>query len=82
VRRVYLAALALLLIGTFGLSGQSRDPLAGVFLLPLGLPWVLWFDGFPDLARPWLAVMVRLLNLMILTVLCRRLARGTVGDNH
>lgn len=68
---LYLAALAMLLIGTFGLFGQEQDPLAGVFLMPLGLPWVLWLDGFPEAALPWLAVMAPLLNLAILTVLCR-----------
>lgn len=69
-------ALAVLLIGTFGLFGQERDPLAGVFLIPLGLPWVLWLDGFPEVALPWLAVMAPLLNLAILTVLCRLRAGG------
>jgi hypothetical protein len=64
----------LLLIGTFGLFGQERDPLAGVFLMPLGLPWVLWLDGFPEIALPWLAGMAPLLNLAILIFLCRRLA--------
>ena len=49
---LYLTALALLLIGTFGLFGQERDPSAGVFLMPLGLPWVLWLDGFPEVALP------------------------------
>lgn len=68
---LYLAALALLLIGTFGLFGQDRDPLAGVFLIPLGLPWVLWLDGFPNSARPWLAATVPILNLAILILLCR-----------
>jgi len=32
-------ALALFGIATFGLFGQERDPLGGLFLLPLGLPW-------------------------------------------
>jgi hypothetical protein len=77
---LYLAASALLLIGTFGLFGQDRDPLAGVFLLPLGLPWVLWLDGFPDIARPWLAGLAPLLNLVILGVLCHRLAGGKVTE--
>jgi len=70
---LYLGALALLLIGTFGLFGQDRDPLAGVFLLPLGLPWVLWLDGFPDSAQPWLAAIAPTLNLTILFLLCRLL---------
>ena len=35
----YLAALVLLLIGTFGLFGEERDSLAGVFLMPYwGIP--------------------------------------------
>jgi hypothetical protein len=71
---LYLGALALLLIGTVGLFGQERDPLAGVFLMPLGLPWVFWLHGFPDLARPWLAAMAPLLNLALLTTFCRRFA--------
>jgi hypothetical protein len=72
--------LALLLIGTFGLFGQERDPLAGVFLMPLGLPWVLWLDGFPEVVLPWLAGMAPLLNLAILTFLCRRLAGGNATE--
>ncbi len=77
---LYLAALALLLIGTFGLFGQERDPLAGVFLMPLGLPWVLWLDGFPEVTLPWLAGMAPLINLAILMFLCRRLACGKATE--
>ena len=36
---LYALALLLLAIGTFGWFGQEKDPLSGVFLLPLGLPW-------------------------------------------
>ena len=36
--------MALLLIGIFGWFGQEKDPLSGVFLLPLGLPWNLIAD--------------------------------------
>lgn len=36
---LYAVALALLAIGTFGLFGQPKDPVSGVFLLPLGVPW-------------------------------------------
>lgn len=67
----YLVALALLLIGTFGLFGQEQDPLAGVFLIPLGLPWVLWLDGVPDPYLQWLAASAPLLNLILLAALCR-----------
>lgn len=68
---LYLVALALLLIGKLGLFAQERDPLAGVFLMPLGLPWVLWTGKFPDPWLPWLAVFAPLLNLAILSLLCR-----------
>ena len=49
---LYLAAFALLAIGTFGLFGSERDPLAGVFLVPLGLPWNRLLGGFPEAMRP------------------------------
>ncbi len=68
-------ALALLLIGTFGLFGQERDPLSGVFLIPLGVPWVLWLDGVSDGLKPLLAILAPALNLAILAVLCRTFSR-------
>ncbi len=71
----YLVALALLLIGTFGLFGQERDPLSGIFLMPLGLPWNLMLEAFPDHVLPWLAALTPLLNILILSLLCRRLRR-------
>ena len=49
---LYLLALALWLAGTYGWFGQEQDPLSGVFLLPLGLPWNLLADraGFAGAA--------------------------------
>lgn len=73
---LYLVALAVLLIGTFGLFGQERDPLSGVFLVPLGLPWNLMLDAFPEASLPWLAALAPLLNIAILTWLCRRFGQG------
>ena len=32
---LYVAAIVLLLVGTFGLFGNEKDPLSGIFLLPL-----------------------------------------------
>jgi hypothetical protein len=75
----YLAALALLAIGTFGLLGQPRDPLSAVFLIPLGLPWVLWADGLPDAFGPWVAILAPLLNIALLIALCRLLTRHRVA---
>lgn len=74
----YVAALALLVIGTFGLFGQAHDPLSGVFLVPLGQPWVLWLDGVPDGLKPCLAILAPALNVAILVGLCRvvRVARN------
>lgn len=41
---LYAIALLLMAIGTFGWFGQEKDPLSGVFLMPLGLPWSLLAD--------------------------------------
>ena len=71
-----LVALALLAIGLFGLFGQERDPLAGVFLMPLGLPWVLWLDGVGAALTPWLAALAPALNLALLVAACRLLPRA------
>ncbi len=68
---LYALALALLLVGTFGLFGQDRDPLAAVFLIPLGLPWVYMVDLFPEALRPWAAALSPLLNIAIIAFLCR-----------
>lgn len=67
----YLAALAILAIGNFGLFGQQRDPLSGIYLLPLGLPWNRMIDIFPEPLWPWLAAAAPGLNLLIIWALCR-----------
>ncbi|MCJ2178586.1 hypothetical protein [Novosphingobium album (ex Hu et al. 2023)] len=41
---LYAGAFLLFLMGTFGWFGQDKDPLSGVFLIPLGLPWNLLAD--------------------------------------
>lgn len=64
-------ALAGLVIGTYGLFSQEQDPLSGVFLIPLGLPWVFLLIDLPEALLPWLAVLSPLLNLAILLLLCR-----------
>jgi hypothetical protein len=74
----YIVALLLFLIGTFGWFGSPKGPLAGVFLIPLGLPWNQLLVGFPETLRPWLAAAAPLLNLAILRALCARL-HGTGG---
>lgn len=68
---LYLAALVLFLVGTLGLFGQQKDPLSGVFLLPLGLPWVWLVDLAPEPAWPWLSALSPLLNLGLIAAFCR-----------
>lgn len=68
---LYLAALAGLAIGTFGLFGQAPDPMAGVFLIPLGLPWNRFIDGFPEHLWPLLAALAPAVNLALLILICR-----------
>ena len=76
VTLIFLVAFAIALfiyaVGTFGWFGQDTDPLSGVFLIPLGLPWVLLFGAVSDGMRPVLGIASPLLNLAILLVLCRR----------
>ena len=69
----YAAALFLFLAGTFGWFGSPQGPLAGVFLIPLGLPWNQLIDRVPELLRPYLAAAAPLLNLAILKAICLRL---------
>lgn len=76
---LYLLALAIFLIGTFGLFGKTADPLSGVFLIPLGLPWNRLIDWFPEPVWPWLAAGAPLINIGLVWILCRwgrRIPRG------
>ena len=72
----YAFALAILLIGLFGLFGQERDPLSAVYLLPLGLPWNLLTGGAPEPVLPILAALAPAVNLGLLVVLCRLIRRS------
>ncbi len=74
---LYVLALVLLTVGTFGLFGQPRDPLSGVFLIPLGLPWNRMIDGFPEAVWPWLASAAPLVNIAILIIACRVFKRAS-----
>jgi hypothetical protein len=69
---LYAGALLLFLIGTFGWFGQERDPLSGVFVIPLGLPWNLMLDAVADPVRAWAAAAAPLLNVLLLGALCTR----------
>jgi hypothetical protein len=69
---LYGAALLVFLIGIFGWFGQEADPLAGVFLVPLGLPWNLFLDTLPDPLRAWAAAAAPLVTILIIGVICSR----------
>ena len=62
---LYGVALLLMAIGTFGWFGQEKDPLSGVFLLPLGLPWNILADRI-GLGVPILAILAPAINAAIL----------------
>jgi hypothetical protein len=68
---LYAGALLLFLIGNFGWFGQERDPLSGVFLMPLGLPWNMVADRVLG-ASPAVGLLAPAANLGILYWLWRR----------
>lgn len=70
----YVVALGLFAISAWGLFGQDRDPLGGVFLLPLGLPWNLVADRLTGASTAALvaAPAVNLALLIWLTAFLRR----------
>jgi hypothetical protein len=72
---LYVLALALFAIGTFGLFGSESGPLAGAFLAPLGLPWNMMLDVFPEAALPWLASASPLVNVCIIYAACRSIGK-------
>lgn len=76
---LYLVALALFLVGTFGLFGQTSDPLAGVFLIPLGLPWNMLSDHIGEPFKPVFAALAPVINILILRVLCRVTQEHEIG---
>ena len=68
---LYVVALFLLAVGTFGWFGQEQDPLSGVFLMPLGLPWNILGDRI-GLTGAWLAILAPAINAAILYWLLKR----------
>jgi tellurite resistance protein TehA-like permease len=68
---LYLLALIAFMTGTFGWLGQEKDPLSGVFLLPLGLPWILLADLLSESTKPWFAALAPVFNLLALVLICK-----------
>ncbi len=66
---LYLLALLMWAVGTFGWFGQEPDPLSAVFLIPLGLPWNRLGEGL------LVALLAPAVNVAILVALSRWLAR-------
>jgi hypothetical protein len=77
---MYAVALGLFLTGIYGWFGQEQDPLSGVFLLPLGLPWVL--IEVPEPLRLILGVGAPLINLAVLWVVCRLVRKKSRASPH
>ncbi len=71
---LWIGAAFIFATGTFGWFEQPQDPLSGVFLLPLGFPWILAIELVPETAKPMFAVVAPLLNLAILAVFCRKMS--------
>ena len=69
---LWAGAVFLFAVGTFGWFGQPQDPLSGVFLLPLGFPWLIAAEHLPDVAKPAFGVAAPLLNLAIFVLICRK----------
>lgn len=78
---IYALALFVFLIGTFGWFGADRDPLSGVYLIPLGLPWNRFIDAAPERLWPWFAAAAPLLNVFVLAILSRAFAKRRAGHN-
>ncbi|NEX22036.1 hypothetical protein G3480_17275 [Thiorhodococcus mannitoliphagus] len=77
---LYLLALTVFVVGTFGFFGQVRDPLSGVSLIPLGMPWNWMIDLLPEPLWPWLAAAAPSINLGILWMLCRLGLRSSADE--
>lgn len=69
---VYIAALAIFLTGTYGWFGQDTDALSGIFLIPLGFPWILL--SIPEKFSALFGAGAPLINLALLWFVCRRFA--------
>ena len=74
-------ALALFLLAVGGWLGAERDPLSGIFLIPLGMPWTLFigpvgkFDPFGGVSPAVLVMLAPAVNLAILFSICSTLRR-------
>lgn len=70
----YLLALLIYFSGEYGWFGQQIDPLSGIFLIPLGLPWNL--IEAPRSIMPALGAGAPFINFLIIFLLCRVVKSG------
>lgn len=71
---LWMVSLALLAIGTYGWLGQEPDPLAGIFVILLGSPWVQ-LAAKTGLSGPLVAILSPAITLMMLMGFCRIFVR-------
>jgi drug/metabolite transporter superfamily protein YnfA len=73
---LYAFATFIFLTGTFGWFGQAKDPLSGVFLIPLGWPWNILADRILgdriDVVGPAVGLLSPAINAAILFWLWKR----------
>ena len=72
---LYVLAIAIWALGTFGWFGVEKDPLSGVFLIILGQPWVRWIDALPEVMWPAGGILTPLINVAIISSICALLGR-------
>jgi len=78
--RAWLGAGVVFALGTTGLFGVARDPLSGVYLVLLGLPWTAIAAPLPlGPLGPVIGVAAPGVNLAILVALCRLRHRRREG---
>lgn len=67
---LYLAALAFTGISALGWFDFAPRPLAGVFVVVMGLPWTVAATWFPDHLQPLVAALAPLVTLVLLWSWC------------
>jgi hypothetical protein len=72
---LYAIAFLLYLIGTFGWFGSEKDPLAGVFLVILGMPWTALVDCLRESLRTPPAFLTPAVNAALIYSVCRLVGR-------